>query len=110
MSAATGVEQIDPDFDLHVKAPLIDRMENPLSSVVWNQMCSFEKMGAAGWGENTVEWLVVYLLTELAVMPNTAHSGLGGLSLTSALQKIVLHLVRILYPTVAFPSLKRGIL
>jgi hypothetical protein len=70
-------------------------------------MMSLKDKGTSAWGQKTVEWFVVFLLTEISVMPSNVHSGRAVPSLGLALQRTVMNLVRIPYPTRA-PKLNYG--
>jgi hypothetical protein len=46
-------------------------------------------LGTRNWREPTVEWLLSYILTELAVTPHTVRQGRNAKSITSAYQSVV---------------------
>ena len=95
MSAATGVEHLHRDFESHVRETMTDRLENPKSSVIGNRIASLQEHGAKDWYERTVEWFMVYLLSEVGCGPQNIYSGRSAVSLRSALHNTVQDLVRL---------------
>ena len=93
MSAANGVDQLHRDFHDHIQEPLGARLMNPDSSLVANLMRSLEERGTADWRELTVEWFLVYLITEIGVAPNNFTGGVAALPLTWAMQSTLKDLV-----------------
>lgn len=94
MSAATGVDQLHKTFDVDIKEPLEHRLLNRDASVVGNMMHWLQDRGAIGWHDTSVEWFMIYLVTEIAIAPTNITSGRAAISVLSALQGAVLDLVR----------------
>ena len=93
MSAATGVDHLHRDFESHVKETMKDRLENPKSSVIGNRVATLQEHGAKDWHERTVEWFLIYLVSEIGVAPQNMYSGRSAVSLRSALHNTVQDLV-----------------
>lgn len=68
-------------------------MESEDISVLGFLSQRFADTGTRNWPEKTVEWFLVYLLTEFAVAPHNIRQGRNAMSLTFAYQQIVDNLV-----------------
>jgi hypothetical protein len=96
MSAAAGVDALHKDFRAHVRDTLHNRLNNPECSVVAQQMRALEKRGAQDWYEHSIEWFLVYLITEISASPSTYASGLSAVSINSAMQSAMQDMVNTL--------------
>ena len=76
MSAATGNDQLHRDFRSQIQEPLAARMVNAESSLVANIIRSMEERGTADWHQLTIEWFLVYLVTEISIAPNNLVGGI----------------------------------
>ncbi|KAK3111341.1 hypothetical protein LTR53_013525 [Teratosphaeriaceae sp. CCFEE 6253] len=86
MSAPGGVDLIDADF--------LEALDHSFSSLSSDHNASafaltqtmFKTKGSQHWHKSTVEWFLVYLLTEIGVTPHNMRGGRNAMSLLSALQ------------------------
>lgn len=53
----------------------------------------FQKTGSSTWHRRTVDWLLVYIMTEVAVTPHNIRQGRSAISLMSSYQSVVQALV-----------------
>ena len=91
---AGGVNYIDRDLADHLKEPPEGQFDNADASVLSNVWKMFSKEGTDQWHQNTVEWFMIYLMTEMAATPHTLSQGYNAPSLPMAYHLIVQDLVR----------------
>ena len=68
-------------------------MENPDTSCLAHVAECFLDSGVSRWHRKTVEWLIVYILTEAAVTPHNIRQGRNSISLLTAYQDLAKQLV-----------------
>lgn len=56
-------------------------------------MTSLCTNGTSGWYEPTMEWLLVFVVTEMGIAPQNMASGRSALSVLSVLQNTIVDLV-----------------
>lgn len=66
--------------------------------VVAQAFSHFKEQGVKFWSKKTAEWLVVFLITEVASTPNAIRSGYSAPSILDAYDAIVHGLVCQAYP------------
>jgi hypothetical protein len=93
MSSDNGVHYLDKNLEEYLNYPRDRRVESEEGSALGFMWKRFSKSGTHTWHQPTVEWFVVYLLTELAATPHTVRQGRNAVSLISAYQKVVQDLV-----------------
>ena len=91
---AMGVNYIDKDLKTHLKEPPEGQFDNADASVLSQVWKMFSTKGIDEWHQNTVEWFMIYLITELAATPHTLSQGYNAPSLPMAYHLIVQDLVR----------------
>ncbi|KAF2398200.1 hypothetical protein EJ06DRAFT_127188 [Trichodelitschia bisporula] len=89
MSSMSGVDFLDKDLDTYLRYSKKGREDSEDASVVGYIFKRFEHSGTRFWPAKTVEWFLVYLLTEMAVTPHTIRQGRNAVSLISAYQHIL---------------------
>ena len=99
MSAATGVDLLHRDFKDHIRQTLEARLKDPDASAVGALMAALQERGASEWYQHTVEYFLVYLVTEIGITPHNHFSGHSAASLLAALQSISRDLVSSTIPT-----------
>ena len=98
MSAAGGVDYLNRDLHAHLEEPRDMLFEEEDVTVVGHLRRAFESTGTKTWSKNTVEWFLIYLITELGGTPHTVRAGHSVVSVLNAFQSIVQSLVsRITY-------------
>jgi hypothetical protein len=93
MSSASGVNYLDKNLGEYLNYSKDGRIESEEASVIGFLLKRFAKSGTRTWHQPTVEWFLVYLLTELAATPHTIRQGRNASSLISAYQQVVQDLV-----------------
>jgi hypothetical protein len=93
MSPDLGVDYLDKDLGAYLDYPSDRRLESEEASVLGFMWKRFRKSGTHTWHKPTLEWFLVYLLTELAATPHTIRQGRNTVSLISAYQQVVQDLV-----------------
>lgn len=101
MSAARGIDYINHDLLESLEEPPMALEIDPDVSVVGHVLERFRHDGMAKWHRRTVEWLAVYLVTEIGSTPHNIRHGRAGCSITNAYLKIVQNLVS------SLPGLRR---
>jgi hypothetical protein len=94
MSPDLGVDYLDKNLGEYLNYPRDRRIESEEASVLGFMWKRFRTSGTHAWHKPTVEWFLVYLLTELAATPHTIRQGRNSVSLISAYQQVVQDLVR----------------
>jgi len=75
MSPPNGVDYLDRDLSKHLRETEELISDNDDASVIPFLMNKFEKTGTSTWYKETVEWLLVYLATELGPTPHNIRQG-----------------------------------
>ena len=100
-SNQTGVDYLGQPFRDWLEQP--DQfMADSDVSVLAHTAENFVASGTSRWHYPTVEWLVVYILTEAAVVPHNIRQGRNSTSLLTAYQDLARELVS---PPLPFPPL-----
>ena len=85
---------MDVKFSEYIDNPTDCIFDNEEASALGLMFQLFEGSGTATWHRKTVEWFLVYLITELAVTPHNIRQGCNAVSILNAYQGIVQGLVR----------------
>lgn len=75
--------------------PASNILDDPHASAIAHTAATFLDSGTQRWHRKTVEWLAVYLLTEVLAAPNNNRHGCSMLSLPNAYHLIAIDLVRL---------------
>ncbi|KAL8658515.1 MAG: hypothetical protein Q9202_007534 [Teloschistes flavicans] len=94
LSPMAGVNYIDRHFSRHLEDPISAIFENDDASAIAFALNEFKGQGTKNWHRRSVEWLVVYLLTEIGVTPHPDRQGYNAPSLDAAYQEVVQSLKR----------------
>ena len=89
-----GVNYIDKHFSRHLEDPISAILENDDASAIAFALNEFKGHGTMNWHRRSVEWLVVYLLTEIGVTPHCDRQGYNAPSPDAAYQEVIQSLVR----------------
>lgn len=88
-----GVNYLDKDFAEKLKEPPECRILDESTSALARVWQVFEKTGTSTWPSETVEWFLVYLMTEVSVTPHAISQGYNAPSLPQAYEAVALDLV-----------------
>ncbi|KAI9715407.1 MAG: hypothetical protein M1828_000867 [Chrysothrix sp. TS-e1954] len=89
MSPAKRVNYINRDIKEYLEHSGEAILENRDASVIAQLMKNFERTGTKNWHKKTVEWFMVYLLTEVGATPHTDLHGRSATAILSGLQSVV---------------------
>jgi hypothetical protein len=93
MSSDTGIHYLDKNLPAYLNFSTEGREDCEDTSVLGYLFKRFEQNGTRYWPEKTVEWFLVYLLTELAVTPHSIRQGNHAMSLITAYERVLERLV-----------------
>ena len=94
MGSPPGVDYLDKDFDAYLGQSKQRYEENEESSIFAFLYKRFEKSGTRDWPDRTVEWFLIYILTEFATAPHNIRQGRAHTRLTIAYKQVTEQLVR----------------
>lgn len=92
-SQIPGVDYLDRELKEHLKEPPDLLLTNDDASGVAHVAQAFIETGTDSWHRKSVEWLLVYIMTEMAVTPHNIRKGRQGLSIMGAYRVIAQDLV-----------------
>lgn len=93
MSSSRGVDFLNKYIPQYIKFLPEYITDNYDASVIGFMYKLFENTGSSSWHRRTVDWFLVYLLTEVVIVPHNIRQGRSELSLMSAYQTVVQKLV-----------------
>ncbi|KAI9856863.1 MAG: hypothetical protein M1824_005237 [Vezdaea acicularis] len=99
MSPAAGINYLDKNMNDYLKEPPHCRFDNEHTSAIGNVWKEFSNTGTDTWHKKTVEWFMVYLMTEIEATPNNIRQGYNAPSMQDAYQPVVQDLKRRRYET-----------
>ena len=99
MSAAAGVDYLNRDLQAYLEESRDSLFQEEEATVVAHTLTAFEKTGTKTWSKATVEWFLVYLVTELGGTPHNLRQGRNLVAIMSAFQYVVQGLVSLLLLT-----------
>jgi hypothetical protein len=89
MAPAPGLDYLDVDLQEHLDRPRAAFFDNEHASVIGLMFELFAKSGTSTWHKKSVDWFMVYLLTEVAASPHNVRQGGNAPQLGKAYQKVV---------------------
>ena len=95
MSAAKGIDYVTRDLPIYLDDSPETTCNNPSASALAHLRTHFETTGTQMWHKSTVEYFLVFLLTELAVTPHNGREGYNAISVLDGFQAVVRNLVSI---------------
>ena len=93
LSPMAGVNYLDKNFHKHLSEPL-DALFDSDGSAVGHVFQAFADQGTSTWHRKTVEWFLVYLITEVGVTPHNLRQGCNAPSFESAYSSVIQDLKR----------------
>ena len=94
LSPMAGVNYLDKNFHRHLSEPIDAMFDNDDASAVGHAFQAFADNGTSTWHRRTVEWFLVYLLTEVGVTPHPVRQGFNAPSFESAYSAVIQDLKR----------------
>jgi hypothetical protein len=93
MSSERGVDFLNKDIPRNIKFLPEYMHDNHDASVTGLMYKLFKHTGSSTWHRRTVDWFLIYLLTEVVIVPHNIRQGRSELSFMSAYQTVVQKLV-----------------
>ncbi|KAI4216338.1 MAG: hypothetical protein LQ351_001348 [Letrouitia transgressa] len=94
MSPMSGVNYLDKEFPQYLAEPVDAVFDNEDISAVGLCFKAFAEHGTSTWHRRTVEWFLIYLLTELGITPHPMRQGYNAPELNSAYSAVIQELKR----------------
>ena len=94
LSPMAGVNYLDKNFSRHLAEPVDAILENDDACAISHCFQAFAESGSATWHRRSVEWFLVYLLTEVGTTPNYFRQGCNAPSLEAAMSSVIQDLKR----------------
>lgn len=94
LSPMAGVNYLDKNFGRHLSEPTDAMFDNDDASAVGHVFQAFAAKGTSTWHRKSVEWFLVYLLTEIGVTPHSIRQGFNAPSLENAYSTVIQDLKR----------------
>ena len=94
LSPMAGVNYLDKNFNRHLSEPIDALFDNDDASAVGTCIKAFADKGTNTWHRKTVEWFLVYLITEVGVTPHNFRQGCNAPSFESAYSSVIQELKR----------------
>lgn len=89
MSPMSGVNYLDKEFPQYLAEPVDTVFDNEDISAVGLCFKAFAEHGTSTWHRRTVEWFLIYLLTELGITPHPMRQGYNAPELNSAYSAVI---------------------
>ncbi|KAL9629688.1 MAG: hypothetical protein Q9164_006768, partial [Protoblastenia rupestris] len=94
LSPMAGVNYLDKNFSKYLAEPVDAMFDNDDASAVGHAYQAFASSGTSTWHRKTVEWFLVYLLTEVGVTPHPFRQGFNAPTLDSVYNSVIQDLKR----------------
>ena len=94
LSPMAGINYLDKHFNKYLTEPTDAIFENDDASAVGHIYQAFAEQGTSTWHRKTVEWFLVYLLSEIAVTPHTMRQGHNAPAMETAYSSVIQDLKR----------------
>ena len=91
---AVGIDYLDKDMPEYLSNSSRCFFDNGQASALAHVFQEFQTTGTSTWHRKTVEWLLIYIITEIAATPHTIRKGFNCPSIMDAYEAIVHELVR----------------
>ena len=89
LSSMRGVNYLDKELSNHLREPPECLFGNPDASALGQVWKAFSSSGTKGWYKATVEWFLVYLMTEIICTLHSISQGHNAPTLQFAYQNII---------------------
>ena len=94
LSPMAGINYLDKNFNKHLSEPIDALFDNDDASAVGHVFQAFADQGTNTWHRKTVEWFLVYLITEVGVTPHNFRQGCNAPAFESAYSSVIQDLKR----------------
>lgn len=94
LSPMAGINYLDKNFGRHLAEPIDAMFDNDDASAVGHVFQAFADQGTSTWHRRSVEWFLIYMLTEVGVTPHNFRQGCNAPSFESAYSTVIQDLKR----------------
>ena len=94
MGPPMGVNYLDKNYSKYIQEPMVSLLNIGHASVIASVYEKWAEDGTTYWDKKTVEWFLIYLMTEIACTPHAIRSGNAAPDIALAYHSIVQDLVR----------------
>ena len=89
-----GINYLDKNFHKHLSEPIDALFDNGDAFAIGHVFEAFADQGTKTWHRKTIEWFLVYLITEVGVTPHNFRQGCNAPSFESAYSSVIQDLKR----------------
>ena len=94
LSPMAGINYLDKNFSKYLSEPIDAMFDNDDASAIGHAFQAFADSGTSTWHRKTVEWFLVYLITEVGVTPHPFRQGFNAPTLDSVYSSVIQDLKR----------------
>ena len=94
LSPMIGINYLDKNFSHYLKEPIESGFDNDDASAVGHCFQAFSTSGTSTWHRRSVEYFLVYLLSEVLTTPHPMRQGFNAPTLDSAYSSVIQDLKR----------------
>ena len=94
LSPMAGVNYLDKNFGAYLADPIDAMFDNDDASAVGHSFQAFASSGTTTWYRKSVEWFLVYLITEIGITPHPMRQGFNAPTLDSVYSSVIQDLKR----------------
>ena len=94
LSPMAGVNYLDKNFSRHIAEPIDAMWDNDYASAVGHVFRAFADQGTSSWHRRTIEWFLIYLMTEVGITPHNLRAGCSAPSIEDAYSSVIQDLKR----------------
>ena len=94
LSPMAGINYLDKHFSRYLAEPIDAIFDNDDASAVGYVYQAFAEQGTSTWHRRTVEWFLVYLISEVGVTPHSLRQGHNAPAMETAYSSVIQDLKR----------------
>ena len=94
LSPMAGINYLDKHFSRYLGEPIDAIFDNDDASAVGHVYQAFAEQGTSTWHRRTVEWFLVYLISEVGVTPHGLRQGHNAPAIETAYSSVIQDLKR----------------
>ena len=94
LSSMNGINYLDRDFSKYLAEPLDASFDNDDASALGHAFHAFAENGTSTWHRRSVEWFLIYLITEVGVTPHAYRQGFNAPTLGGSYSSVIQDLKR----------------
>ena len=94
LSPMAGINYLDKNFSTYLAEPVDAMFDNDDASAIGHAFQAFAESGTSTWHRRTVEWFLIYLVTEVGITPHPMRQGFNAPTLESVYSSVIQDLKR----------------